>query len=165
MILDHRILILFAISLSVTIRDTDDLVTFNSLKQIWDEISTNTPGFDITDTDVVVNRSDASLALNQCMHIAIILLILINGLISCLLVCGASAEGIQFVLDFSLDPLEDIRKKTMENSIPYIRVDVSLKPYIRVIQSFIRYMNGTDAVIIVTTARGLFTITCLKTII
>lgn len=71
-------------------------------------------------------------------------------------VCKVLSSGVVLVIDITWDPtLYDVIGSLRANNVPYIHIDISIKPFARAFFKFIDYINSYDVAMILQNEKGI----------
>lgn len=74
-------------------------------------------------------------------------------------VCRILSSGIILMIDITWDPVwQELIDLLRVSNVPYIHIDISIKPFIRTFLKFTEYINTRDAAIILQNEKGKITL-------
>lgn len=78
-------------------------------------------------------------------------------------VCKVLSSGVVLVIDITWDPtLNEVIGSLRANNVPYIHIDVSIKPFARAFFRYIDFINSYDVAMILQNEKGILSITVCK---
>ncbi|XP_043231304.1 ionotropic receptor 25a-like [Amphibalanus amphitrite] len=63
-------------------------------------------------------------------------------------VCGQASSALSAVVDLTWDPVEGVAEAAQLSDVPWMKLDVTNRPYIQAADDYLKYANATDAALI-----------------
>lgn len=78
------------------------------------------------------------------------------------IVCKVLSSGVALVIDITWDPtINGAIGSIRANNVPYIHIDISIKPFARAFFKFIDYINSYDVAMILQNEKGILHCLCI----